>query len=84
MTLLGTLLNRLFGTNFDVMDETKRQQTTKGERLLLPTCFCAVEMCIFAQNAFGYPQELLRSSLFMAILPPCFLVSCMLGRGCSL
>ena len=26
----GTLLNRLFGTNFDVMDETKRQQTTKG------------------------------------------------------
>jgi len=27
---LGTLLNRLFGTTFDVMDETKRQQTTKG------------------------------------------------------
>lgn len=27
---LGTLLNRLFGTSFDVMDETKRQQTTKG------------------------------------------------------
>ena len=27
---LGTLLNRLFGTNFDVMDETRRQQTTKG------------------------------------------------------
>lgn len=26
----GTLLNRLFGTNFDVMDETQRQQTTKG------------------------------------------------------
>ena len=26
----GTLLNRLFGTNFDVMDEAKRQQTTKG------------------------------------------------------
>ena len=26
----GTLLNRLFGTNFDVMDETRRQQTTKG------------------------------------------------------
>lgn len=26
----GTLLNRLFGTNFDVMDESKRQQTTKG------------------------------------------------------
>ncbi|KAG7098321.1 Dynamin-like GTPase that mediates homotypic ER fusion [Marasmius oreades] len=26
----STLLNRLFGTNFDVMDETKRQQTTKG------------------------------------------------------
>ncbi|KAH9942378.1 root hair defective 3 GTP-binding protein [Epithele typhae] len=25
-----TLLNRLFGTNFDVMDETRRQQTTKG------------------------------------------------------
>jgi hypothetical protein len=28
--MTGTLLNRLFGTNFDVMDETKRQQTTKG------------------------------------------------------
>jgi hypothetical protein len=26
----GTLLNRLFGTTFDVMDESKRQQTTKG------------------------------------------------------
>jgi len=28
--MLGTLLNRLFGTNFAVMDETKRKQTTKG------------------------------------------------------
>lgn len=27
---LGTLLNRLFGTNFDVMNETARMQTTKG------------------------------------------------------
>ncbi|KAL1411658.1 Dynamin-like GTPase that mediates homotypic ER fusion [Vanrija albida] len=26
----STLLNRLFGTTFDVMDEAKRQQTTKG------------------------------------------------------
>ncbi|GHJ84624.1 hypothetical protein NliqN6_1026 [Naganishia liquefaciens] len=26
----STLLNRLFGTTFDVMEETKRQQTTKG------------------------------------------------------
>ncbi|KAI5454161.1 Dynamin-like GTPase that mediates homotypic ER fusion [Naganishia albida] len=26
----STLLNRLFGTSFDVMDESKRQQTTKG------------------------------------------------------
>lgn len=26
----STLLNRLFGTTFGVMDETKRQQTTKG------------------------------------------------------
>jgi len=26
----GTLLNRLFGTKFDVMDETQRKQTTKG------------------------------------------------------
>lgn len=26
----STLLNRLFGTKFDVMDEIKRQQTTKG------------------------------------------------------
>lgn len=31
---IGTLLNRLFGTTFDVMDETKRQQTTKGEFIL--------------------------------------------------
>jgi protein SEY1 len=28
--LKGTLLNRLFGTTFDVMDETQRRQTTKG------------------------------------------------------
>ncbi|KAG6850134.1 Dynamin-like GTPase that mediates homotypic ER fusion [Arthromyces matolae] len=27
---MSTLLNRLFGTTFDVMDETQRQQTTKG------------------------------------------------------
>jgi len=27
----GTLLNRLFGTDFDVMSETARRQTTKGE-----------------------------------------------------
>lgn len=26
----STLLNKLFNTNFDVMDETRRQQTTKG------------------------------------------------------
>ena len=26
----GTLLNRLFDTTFDIMDESKRQQTTKG------------------------------------------------------
>lgn len=26
----GTLLNRLFGTSFDVMDENQRSQTTKG------------------------------------------------------
>lgn len=30
----GTLLNRLFGTTFGVMDETKRQQTTKGTRFI--------------------------------------------------
>ncbi|KAI0247304.1 root hair defective 3 GTP-binding protein-domain-containing protein [Lactifluus subvellereus] len=29
----STLLNRLFGTNFDVMDESKRQQTTKVDLL---------------------------------------------------
>lgn len=28
---IGTLLNRLFGTDFDVMSESRRQQTTKGE-----------------------------------------------------
>jgi len=28
--MLGTLLNRLFGTNFAVMDEINRKQTTKG------------------------------------------------------
>lgn len=28
--LKGTLLNRLFGTNFDVMSESARMQTTKG------------------------------------------------------
>jgi hypothetical protein len=29
----GTLLNCLFGTDFDVMDETRRRQTTKGNEL---------------------------------------------------
>ncbi|KAG5641514.1 Dynamin-like GTPase that mediates homotypic ER fusion [Asterophora parasitica] len=29
----STLLNKLFGTTFDVMDETRRQQTTKGKNL---------------------------------------------------
>lgn len=28
--MIGTLLNRLFGTSFVEMDENKRQQTTKG------------------------------------------------------
>jgi hypothetical protein len=28
--LAGTLLNRLFGTKFDVMNENERRQTTKG------------------------------------------------------
>lgn len=27
----STLLNKLFGTSFDVMDETQRRQTTKGQ-----------------------------------------------------
>ena len=30
----GTLLNRLFGTTFDVMNEAQRRQTTKGYLLL--------------------------------------------------
>lgn len=30
----GTLLNRLFGTKFDVMKENERRQTTKGTALL--------------------------------------------------
>lgn len=44
MRIPGTLLNRLFGTTFDVMDETKRQQTTKGmygrwlDLIWSPTC----------------------------------------------
>ena len=40
----GTLLNRLFGTNFDVMDESQRQQTTKGE------CFWLICKSIFLLN----------------------------------
>jgi hypothetical protein len=28
--IIGTLLNRLFGTSFDVMEESSRRQTTKG------------------------------------------------------
>jgi hypothetical protein len=43
---VGTLLNRLFGTTFDVMDETKRQQTTKGE-------YCYVICCCIVFNLFG-------------------------------
>ncbi|KAF5375608.1 hypothetical protein D9757_008542 [Collybiopsis confluens] len=34
----GTLLNRLFGTTFAVMDESKRQQTTKGQVIHIPFC----------------------------------------------
>lgn len=34
LTRLGTLLNRLFGTKFDVMNENERRQTTKGALLL--------------------------------------------------
>ena len=30
VNLIGTLLNNLFGTEFDVMNEKVRQQTTKG------------------------------------------------------
>lgn len=37
---IGTLLNRLFGTNFDVMDETKRQQTTKGQSSITHLVMC--------------------------------------------
>lgn len=37
MRRIGTLLNRLFGTTFDVMDETKRQQTTKGMSDVYPS-----------------------------------------------
>lgn len=37
--VIGTLLNRLFGTDFDVMNETRRQQTTKGEQQSLVFCF---------------------------------------------
>ena len=40
----GTLLNRLFGTTFDVMDETMRQQTTKGKFLSCPLSNCVFEL----------------------------------------
>ena len=44
----GTLLNKLFGTTFNVMDETRRQQTTKGKFL------CKYFFCIFANSSFRY------------------------------
>ncbi|KXN90981.1 Protein SEY1 [Leucoagaricus sp. SymC.cos] len=36
----STLLNRLFGTTFDVMDESKRQQTTKGMLFCIGIWMC--------------------------------------------
>lgn len=36
---IGTLLNGLFGTTFDVMDESKRQQTTKGMSVHVLHCY---------------------------------------------
>ncbi|KAI0829843.1 root hair defective 3 GTP-binding protein [Trametes gibbosa] len=41
----STLLNRLFGTNFDVMDETRRQQTTKGACLTASATVPRIWMC---------------------------------------
>ena len=35
----STLLNGLFGTSFDVMDETVRKQTTKGKSRI---CFASI------------------------------------------
>jgi protein SEY1 len=32
-SFIGTLLNGLFGTSFDIMNDTRRQQTTKGIRI---------------------------------------------------
>jgi hypothetical protein len=40
----GTLLNRLFGTNFDVMNESQRQQTTKGDLDLFEFYFIQTEL----------------------------------------
>jgi hypothetical protein len=45
--VLGTLLNRLFGTNFDVMDESRRQQTTKGEPPLPPPFMYTIGATLF-------------------------------------
>ncbi|KAF9478797.1 protein SEY1 [Pholiota conissans] len=44
----STLLNRLFGTTFDVMDETRRQQTTKG----IWMC-CGKDMSVMVMDVEG-------------------------------
>ena len=54
----GTLLNRLFGTTFDVMDETKRQQTTKGLLYLFYIqCQCKTSLRHLDVSRRGYERH---------------------------
>ena len=42
----GTLLNGVFGTQFGVMSETERRQTTKGELCEMPSLIEAQMWCL--------------------------------------
>jgi len=54
---IGTLLNRLFGTDFDVMNETRRQQTTKGEQR-----FCCHSSLLLLHSLTDYPTDVILNS----------------------
>ena len=49
----GTLLNMLFQTTFDIMQESRRQQTTKGEWLPPHSLFLTHQFLLF----FFLPQD---------------------------
>lgn len=74
----STLLNRLFGTNFDVMDDRARQQTTKGIWLCRSTERQVLVMDVEGTDGRerGEDQDFERkSSLFALTAAECLIVN---------